>query len=85
MIYTRNAREEASEEREVEDVKVVKATKKKKVKINKEDADFEAAAEALAAFEKNLLSISHCLNKNHRKNLKNCVNCISLKSKSCFC
>merc|ERR1719436_1291097 len=51
MIYTRNAREEASEEREVEEVKVVKAPKEKKAKINKKDAAFEAAAEALAAEE----------------------------------
>ena len=51
LIYTRNAREEASEEREVEEVKVVKAPKEKKAKINKKDAAFEAAAEALAAEE----------------------------------
>ena len=51
MIYTRNAREEASEEREVEEVKVVKAPKEKKAKVNKKDAAFEAAAEALAAEE----------------------------------
>ena len=50
MIYTRTAREEESEEREVEEVvKVVKAPKQKTAKVNKKDAAFEAAAEALAA------------------------------------
>ena len=68
-------------EREVEEVKIVKATKEKEVKINKEDADFEAAAEALAASEKNLLLISHCLNKNHRDHLKTSLSCVLLKNK----
>ena len=51
MIYTRVAHEEASEEREVEEVKIVKAPKEKKAKVNKKDAAFEPAAEALAAEE----------------------------------
>ena len=51
MIYTCVHREEESEEREVEEVKVVKVVKEKKAKVNKKDAAFEAAAEALAAEE----------------------------------
>merc|ERR1712166_512835 len=52
MIYTRVAREEESEEREMDEVvKEVKVVKEKKVKVNKKDAKFEADAEALAAAE----------------------------------
>ena len=51
MIYTPVDREEASKEREVKEVKVLKVPKEKKVKVKQKDAAFEAASEALAAQE----------------------------------
>jgi hypothetical protein len=51
MISTGVTCEEASEDREVVEVEKFKVVKEKKVKIIKEDAAFEADAEALAASE----------------------------------